>query len=275
MHRDGEIRALYAVGVAPIRVLGSVGVLALVVALITAVVSIWGRPWAYRESYRIEAEAAASYDLRKIATGRFVTLGSKDFTTVIADSLDLENGRHGGVFLHRNRPDDKARSEIIVAEAAELFTLNPSQAVAARFFDGYQYSFDNRDHRDFTLRFGEMTVNIPFDEVRAKYRRKAEPTASLEGSRQPKDLAEYQWRLSTPLTTLLLSLAAVPLARSRPRESRFRNTVLAISLYVGVFGVAAIARTWVEQGKIGAMPGLWIVHVLLVVLLVVLLKRRV
>ena len=275
MHRDREMQALYAAGVGPARALGSVAKLSLVIALITGFISVTGRPWAYRESYRIEAEAAASFDLRKIDSGRFVTLESANFTTLIADGLDLEQGQHRGVFLHRNHQGELNRSEIIVAEAAELITLNPEQAVAAKFYNGYQYLLDNRKRQDVTARFKELTVRIRLEEARATYRRKAEPTSSLAISKQPKDIAEFQWRISTPVATLLLALTAVPLARSKPRESRFRIVIVAIALYVGVFSMAAVARTLVEQGKIGSAPGLWGVHLVLGLVLLALLKKRV
>jgi lipopolysaccharide export system permease protein len=68
----------------------------------------------------------------------------------------------------------------------------------------------------------------------------------------------------------------VPLARSKPRESRFRIFIVAIALYVGVFSMASVTRTWVEQGTIGPLPGLWGVHLTLGLgLLVALLKPRV
>jgi len=57
MYRDTEMPALYATGVSPGGILESVAKLSLVIALITGFISIAGRPWAYRESYRIEAEA--------------------------------------------------------------------------------------------------------------------------------------------------------------------------------------------------------------------------
>lgn len=275
MHRDGETLALYAAGVRPTRIIGSVATLSLVIALITALISISGRPWAYRESYRIEAEAAASFDLRKISSGRFVTLESVNFTTLIADALDLEHGQHRGVFLHRNHQGEDSRSEIIVAEAAELFTLNPEQAVAAKFYNGYHYSLDNSKRQDVTARFKELTANLRFEEARATYRRKAEPTSILAMSRKSKDIAEFQWRISTPVATLLLALMAVPLARSKPRESRFRIIFLAIALYIGVFSMAAVARTLIEQSKIGSTPGLWTVHLVLVLVLLGLLKARI
>jgi len=275
MHRDGEIPALYAAGVSPTRILESVTKLSLVIALITGFVSIAGRPWAYRESYRIEAEAAARLDLRKIASGRFVTLENVNFTTFIADGLDLKQGLHTGVFLQKNVQGERRRSEIIVAKAAALPDLNPGQAVSGIFFNGYYYLLDNRKQHDVTLRFKELMIDLPLGEAQANYRRKAASTGDLAVSRQPKDVAEFQWRISTPVATLLLALTAVPLARSKPRESRFRIFIVAIALYVGVFSIMSVARTWVEQGTIGSLPGLWGVHLVLGLVLLALLKPRI
>jgi len=275
MYRDAELPALYAAGVSPARILESVAKLSLLVALVTGFVSIAGRPWAYRESYRIEADAAASFDLRKMASGQFMTLENVNFTTFIADGLDVNKGLHKGVFLQRNYQGERHHSEIIVAEAAAPIELNPGQAVSGIFFNGYYYLLDNRKQQDVTLRFKELAINVPAGEVQANYRRKAVSTGDLAVSRQPKDIAEFQWRISTPVATLLLALTAVPLARSKPRESRFRIFIVAIALYVGVFSMASVARTWVEQGTIGPVPGLWGVHLVLGLVLLALLKPRV
>jgi lipopolysaccharide export system permease protein len=275
MYRDGEMLSLYAAGVSPARILESVAKLSLVIALITAFISIAGRPWAYRESYRIESEAAAKVDVGKMASGRFVTLENVNFTTFIADGLDLQQGLHKGVFLHRNYRGEQGRTEIIVAESAAPIELNPGQAVSGQFFNGYYYLLDNRRQQDVTMRFKELAINVPGGEAEANYRRKAVATADLAVSRQPKDIAEFQWRTSTPVAALLLALTAVPLARTRPRESRFRIFIVAIALYVSVFSMASVARTWVEQGTIGPIPGLWGVHVALALFLLALLKPRI
>jgi lipopolysaccharide export system permease protein len=162
-----------------------------------------------------------------------------------------------------------------VAEAASPLELHPGQAVSGKFFNGYYYLLDNRKQQDVTLRFKELAINVPFGEEQANYRRKAVSTGDLAVSRRPKDVAEFQWRMSTPVATLLLALTAVPLARSKPRESRFRIFIAAIALYVGVFSLASVARTWVEQGIIGSIPGLWGVYLVLGLVLLTLLKPRV
>ena len=69
-----------------------------------------------------------------------------------------------------------------------------------------------------TLKFKELVVRLPNEELREKYRRKAETTLTLSESTAPKDIAEYQWRITTPVGTILLALIAVPLARSAPRR---------------------------------------------------------
>jgi len=277
LYKDSEMNALYAAGVSRARILEAVLKLALVVALITGFISIQGRPWAFRTSYALEAEAAAQFDLKQMATGEFVNLDGSDYV-FIAKDVDLERGLHKGVFLQKSHNNNE-RSEIIVAESASLPTLNPGHATQAEFYNGYNYLLDNRERQDMTLKFKELVVRLANEEAQERYRRKAETTVKLANSSEPKDIAEYQWRITTPLATILLALIAVPLARSAPRESRFRNFSFALLVYIALFSMVSILRTWIEQGKLGAIPGLWSAYVLQAMLLVILvtqprLKRR-
>jgi lipopolysaccharide export system permease protein len=270
LYRDAEMTALYAAGVSRARVLEAVFKLALLIAVITGAISAIGRPWAYRESYRLEAEAAAQFDLKKMSSGEFVTIEGSDYT-FIAEEVDLERGVHLGVFLQKDHAG-QGRSEIIVAEEASLPTLNPGQALVAEFYNGYNYLLDKRKRQDITLEFNHMTVRLENQEAQERYRRKAETTLNLSRSDQPKDIAEYQWRITTPLATLLLALIAVPLGRSAPRESRFRSFFVALGIYVALLSLSSVTRTGIEQGAIPRFPGLWSVYAAGTVLLVLLVN---
>lgn len=270
LYSEAEMDALHAAGVNRLRILESVFKLSLIIATITGVISIEGRPWAFRESYRIEAEAAAEFDLKKMATGEFVTLGTGDYV-FIADDLDLVAGQHQRVFLQKEN-EDGSRSELIFAAAAELPTLNLESEMTARFYDGVNYSLDNREQLDLTLEFEQLSIRLPAFEARERYRRRAQSTLTLSESTDPKDVAEYQWRLTTPLATILLSLIAVPLARSRPRETRTRSFLVAMGVYLLLFSVSSITRTAVEEGQIGPMPGIWTAYALFALFLVLLLN---
>ncbi len=271
LYRDSEMSAIYAAGVSRARVLEAVLKLALVVALITGLTSILGRPWAFRTSYELESQAAAQFDLKKMSAGEFVNMDGSDYTFIAGD-VDLERGLHKKVFLQKSYPD-QGRSEIIVAEAAAMPTLNPGQASQATFYNGYNYLLDTRERRDVTMQFKEFVILLPNEEAQERYRRKAATTLDLSQSSEPKDIAEYQWRITTPLATILLALIAVPLARSAPRESRFRNVAIALLVYITLFAMVSVLRTFIEQGKLGAIPGLWTAYGLQAILLVILVRQ--
>ena len=124
-----------------------------------------------------------------------------------------------------------------------------------------------------TLKFNELVVHLPNEEAQEKYRRKAETTLNLSQSSDPKDIAEYQWRITTPIGAVLLALIAVPLSRSAPRESRFRNVSIAVLAYILLFSVVSVLRTLIEQGKLGSIPGLWSAYVLQALVLLVLVTQ--
>jgi lipopolysaccharide export system permease protein len=271
LYRDSEMSAFYAAGVSRTRVLVAVLKLAVVIAIVTGALSVLGRPWAYRTSYALESKAAAEFDLKQMSANEFVNMDGSEYTFIAGD-IDLDRGLHKDVFLEKNYYD-QGRSEIIVAKAAAMPTLNPGQATRATFYNGYNYLLDNRDSQDVTVKFGEMVVHLPNEEAQEKYRRKAETTRTLAQSRQPKDIAEYQWRISTPLGTILLALIAVPLARSAPRESRFRNVSIAILSYIVLFALMSVLRTFIEQGRLGAFPGLWTAYAIQALVLIVLVTR--
>ena len=277
LYRDSEMRAFYAAGVSRARILEAVLKLSLVIAVVTGLMSILGRPWAFRTSYALESQAAAQFDLKQMSADEFVTMDGSDYT-FIAQDIDLARGLHKGVFLQKNY-HKQGRSEIIVAKSAAMPTLNPNQATRATFYNGYNYLLDNKNRQDMTLKFEELVVQLPNEEAQEKYRRKAETTLTLSRSTDPKDIAEYQWRITTPLATILLALIAVPLARSAPRESRFRNVAIALLAYITLFAMVSVLRTFIEQGKLGAIPGLWTAYAIQAALLAVLvspprLKRR-
>jgi lipopolysaccharide export system permease protein len=271
LYRDSEMRAFYAAGVSRARILLAVFKLALLVAVVTGFLSVLGRPWAFRTSYALESRAAAQFDLKKMTANEFVNIDGSDYT-FIASGIDLDRGLHKGVFLQKTH-EDQERSEIIVAQTAAMPALNPGQASRATFYNGYNYLLDRRERQDMTVAFKELVVQLPNREAEEKYRRKAETTLNLAQSSEPKDIAEYQWRISTPMATILLALIAVPLARSAPRESRFRNVSIALVAYIALFAMVSVLRTFIEQGKLGAIPGLWTAYVLQAALLVVLVTQ--
>jgi lipopolysaccharide export system permease protein len=117
------------------------------------------------------------------------------------------------------------------------------------------------------MKLGMRKVEVPS----IGYKRKAASFNELFASSLPLDVAEYQWRLSTPVSTLLLAVLAVVVSRSAPRSSRYMKTIGALLIYVIYFNLTAMAKTWVETGAVKTVPGIWWVHCVLLAVIIGLL----
>ncbi len=289
LQRDYETLTMLSAGITPGHISFTVIKLAILVTLGTALLSIFLRPWAYERSYQLESEVLAKLDIRSFEPRQFIALPASG-DVLYAQTVDLDTGKLGHVFLHRqigkdgkigtsskaNKVDQEPGAQLLITAAtAELLPTDLTHAPALFFNDGQAYKLDPEGQQDMVLKFNNLTVPLPEDSKMQEYRRNAIDTRSLGLSSKPKDIAEYQWRLVTPLLTLLLAVIAVPLTTAKPWQSRSASIAAALVIYATVFGVTSAIRSAVEEGQIPPMPGLWLALLLPALLLLGLsLKAR-
>ena len=100
---------------------------------------------------------------------------------------------------------------------------------------------------------------------------KAASSRFLAYSDKNEEIAEFQWRISTPLATILLALLGVPLSRSSPRRGKYAKVMTAVLIIFVYHNLGAMAKKLVAQGFLGTLPGIWWVQILLAGLLLILL----
>jgi lipopolysaccharide export system permease protein len=172
-----------------------------------------------------------------------------------AHAVDHETRTAQTVFF-QIRQDDKLR--IIVADELYQPRRGLMDPVTLVFSRGYAYQLDRQGTRDMSLTYNRLTVRLAGPEARVTgYKSKTESTWALMRSDNPKDLAEYQWRLSTPLATILLAVLAVPLSRTPPRQGRYGRVLAAVLTYAVFHTLMAMAKNLVQEGIVGPVPGLW------------------
>lgn len=93
-------------------------------------------------------------------------------------------------------------------------------------------------------------------------RRKLEaiPSLQLLEMDTPEAKAQFQLRLSVPISILLLTLLAVPLSVVNPRQGKFAKLVPAITLYLGYFILLNAGKFLLAEEKVPASVGLWWIH---------------
>ena len=77
-----------------------------------------------------------------------------------------------------------------------------------------------------------------------------------------------------PLSTVLLAVLAVLLSRTTPRQGRFAKLFIAILVFVVYYNTLGVSMSWIERGVIPAAIGLWWVHAVLIILIMILALRH-
>ncbi len=268
MYADSEITALFALGVTPARLMGVVLGLSLCTALAVAGLSLVARPWAYSRSHELASLAAASLNTNNMEAGTFY-VGSDGNRTIFIERRAGPAALAGGVFVQLRLREGGTR--IIYARSVEQMPhkglWDSSRMVMT---DAHVYDIDqNGSGGDVVLNVNNLVIELASPPVEPpEYSAVAASTAQLTSSASAADTAEFQWRLSTSWSTLLLGMLGVPLSRSRPRQHKNAKVGIAILIYAGYYLFYESARTWVQTGVIPPFPGLWVAPALLALILI-------
>jgi len=271
LYTDSEITALHAAGMSEGRLVWPVLGLSLLCALLVGFLSLVARPWAYQESYQIQAEAAIRFNLDDVEAGRFYQ--SPDASrTIFVDRIDHRTRQLEGVFLTSTNGN---RTQVIYAAKAYQQAPTADGQPVWVFLQGHQYDLDSTGSQDVMITFNQWMMRLDSEKLQPLgYNRKASSSLALAASGDSRDIAELQWRLSRPVATILLGLLGVPMSRATPRQGKYAKVLLAIVVYTIYYNLSAMAMTWVDKGKVGAFPGLWWVDALMVVLVTLLLLKQ-
>jgi lipopolysaccharide export system permease protein len=256
LNNDTEITAMHACGCSRRRLHRPLILLSLLLAAAVGSLSIVVRPWAYDAMYRLRAEADAASELGRIRSRRFY-LFEEENRAIYVENIGKDGMELTGVFIRNRKADDL---EVISSNTGRLETFVTDTLHRLVLNDASIYK-STADAADFYGTFDSLTIFLNAErKIPRDYRAKAETTPALYLSAQAYDRAELQWRLSTPLSTILLALAALRLVDSKPRAGRFARVPVAIGVYAVYYNLLGVGRTWVEHGT---LPNIWWVPALL------------
>lgn len=254
LNKDQELNVIRSIGVSGTRIVLAVLTVAIPVGIVSGMLSSYVRPWAYAESYILDAQAEAELNTNRFQAGRFY--GSEKTGRIVYVRSKNEADKQMETIFHYIKKRES--SEIVIAKQAHQIQPTATEPRPHILLsDGIVYQLSNKASIDDVIQFENMTYFIDNDYV-LNYRRKAAATRTLWESDQPRDIAELQWRISRPLATILLALIAVTFIRTTPRQDKTDRTYLIAALvFAAYYNLTGLAKTWVEQGVVGSTPGVW------------------
>lgn len=167
---------------------------------------------------------------------------------------------------------------ITLAKEAQKYTNLNTNSTYLRLKDGVRYHGFPSDVKKKVLSFDLYDLQIVDGEKqqpKANYTQaESQNTIDLLYSDKPKDIAELQWRLSLPLSTFILSFLGVLLGKASPRGGKNLGLLFGVAIFILYNNVLTVAKSTLERGETSAWVGLWWVHLLMFVLIIILYSYR-
>ena len=270
LYKDSEMTALAACGLGTGGVVWPVMILSLPVALIAGGASLYIRSAAYTQIYKLRTQAQADFSIGQLESDRFLEIADGRYT-FFSEEIDYERNVAFNVFLR-----EKKDNAWVVIQAEEMVAGGrnnlgyPVMILRKGQLVEFPYSGKGANIIRFEKAHYPLLSNVAGSE---RYRRKAATTAHLFQSDRLEDVAELQWRLSTPLSTFLLALLGIPLSRTNPRRGKYAKLGTALVIFAVYYQLFTIAKTNVENGNVDPLIGIWWVPTLLLALTLVMLWR--
>jgi lipopolysaccharide export system permease protein len=255
LNRDGEMSALAACGIGAGKLLVPIGAFAVLLAAALAWLVFVSTPAANQRMEEIRFRAEQNVELGAIEAGKFTSPDSGDTVLypreVVGDEL-LD------VFLETQQDE---RVIVILAARARRVIDAATGEQSFVLYDGRRYEGVPGEGEFVVWEFDEHGMPIrPDDEEELVTAVAAKSTGELLRSGAPADRAELHWRVSFPLSLLVLGLLAIPLSRTAPRDGRYARLGTALFIYIIYIDLLSLGRGWVERGFVSDAVGLWWVH---------------
>jgi lipopolysaccharide export system permease protein len=281
MYVNNELRVMHACGFSLKRLFKLTSVLAVLVALMVSLLMLWVNPWIAKAKDQIIAHGKAAENIiDTILPGRFQV--SHDGKRVVyVERLSRDHQQAHNVFIADQRSESNEEVEHnrwnIVSAASGYQAKegsNQDRFLVAEWGNRYEGAPGQSDYK--VIQFKKYSVRLP--EVQLHSKHQEQEAFSTFGLFHLYDnvnsAAELQWRLSLPLSVLLLALLAIPLSQVKPRYGRYLQLLTGILIYVVYVNLLFVARNWIEQRMVPIGLGMWWVHLaLLCVLLLVMAKQ--
>lgn len=270
MSSDNELTVIAACGIAGNRIRRNVLLFSGVMALIIGYLALLVVPEVLAGRYQLEQKAKVTANTSGLVAGSFKESQRGDWT-FYSQGISGNNTYLKNVFIEIQRND---RPLIFRAERGRFEVDSISGDKYLILEDGYRYEGEAGDLDFVITQYATHSLLVEKGgEIQLRSRHKSTATAVLWERGLPEDLAEIQWRISTAVMTVILSLIAITLAHAGPRQGRYAGFLPAVLVYIIYSNLLGVSRAWVEKGDIAPWLGAIWVHILMIIVLFLLFNQ--
>ena len=269
-YRDSEMVVWFCAGIGLTRWIRPVLWYAVPVVSLIALLSLVLSPWALQKADEFKNKLESRDDVVSATPGTFRESKQADRVYFI-ENVNVGSNRVGNVFV---QSEQNGKLGTMVARQGLQETLSNGDRFLVLLngtrYEGVPGQLDYRivEFERYAIRIDSVPTKQTLPWARTM------STPELWRNRTAWHLAELEWRLGLPISAAMLALLAIPLSYVNPRAGRSLNMVMAIVLYMLYSNMISVTNAWVGQGKLSPGIGLWGIHAVMLMIMLLMFYRR-
>jgi lipopolysaccharide export system permease protein len=256
-YRDSEMVVWFASGLSLTRWIAPVLSFGLPMVVLTAALSFVATPWAKLKSGEYVERFEKREDLQKVSPGQFKESAAANrifFVEGVAGKTAVVQN----VFV--NSVDEHGTAVIVAREGVISSGPKGERYLTLKNGRRYQGVPGNSDFQTMEFESYSMRVTSHNQDLDTDRNTDAVPTMDLLGDNTALGRAELLWRISSPLTCLVLVLLAIPLGFVNPRAGSSANLIIALLIFFSYSNFVKLVEASVKQGKSAFALSWWPLH---------------
>jgi len=269
-YRDSEMIVWFSCGLPLTAWVRPVFMFAAPMVLTISVLSLFLSPWALSKSSEYRQKMESRDDISRVSPGSFKESAAAD-RVFFVEQVAGDETRVKNIFV--SSVQHGHLGVMAAAQGHQQTMPNGDSFLVLENGRRYEGTPGQADYR--VMQFERYAVRVEVREARGVVETpKSLPLLELAQKPTLPNLGELLWRLGIPLAALNLAFLAIPLSFVNPRAGRTNNLILALLTYMIYSNLISVSQAWVTQGRLGFELGVWLVHVVMFVLLLLLFSRR-
>ncbi len=269
-YSDSEMVVWFSSGVSLTRWIRPVMWYAFPVVGLIALLSLLLTPWAMSKVDEIRLKLESRDDVAVAAPGTFRESKQAD-RVFFLENVSPGNNRVGNIFVQSVQQGKVGT--MVAKQGLQETAPNGDKFIVLLNGTRHEGIPGQLDYK--IVEFERYAMRVETVESKKKPPNpKAYSTMFLLENRDSWNLAELNWRISLPVSALILVLLAIPFSFVNPRAGRSLNMINALVLYMLYNNLISVINSWVGQGKVTENVGLFGLHVLMILVVVILFYYR-
>lgn len=275
LYADNEIIVFFTSGIVWHFLIKTIMCIALCLAIIDGIITFWLIPHTIEIRDKTISKSESSL-IGAVVPGQFNAINDGKQVFYVEEIKD--NTLHD-IFIAtsaNNLLNDTSSGKVSIITAKSGYVTSDDKLGESfvSLVNGRKYSglLNNTDF--FIVNFNEYgkkllqndSINNNFIKIKA--------TKEILKSKVPEEIAEFQWRASMPIITVILSMLAIGLGKVAPRQGRFAKFLPAILLYIIYSNMMLFMRRLVAAKVTQSyFVNIWVVHIMFFIIGIIILLQ--